>query len=81
MTIAIKHEEDSQTTIPRGDTIYKENDEVYFSCSKETLPKLHTITGNEDINVKNIMILGGSKIGEKSAKKLCEKKYRVPRLQ
>ncbi len=81
VTIALKPENETQTIIPRGDTIYNLNDEVYFSCPKESLNQLNKLTGHEEIDVKNIMILGGSKIGEKSARKLCEKKYRVKLIE
>ncbi|AOW21772.1 Trk system potassium transporter TrkA [Urechidicola croceus] len=81
ITIAVKHADSSQTHIPRGDTVFELGDEVYFSCPKESIPKLHILTGNESINVKDVMILGGSKIGEKSAKKLCQEKYRVKLIE
>ncbi|GAB1307641.1 Trk system potassium transporter TrkA [Urechidicola sp. KH5] len=81
ITIAVKRFEESQTIIPRGDTIFEMADEVYFSCPKESTSKLHTLIGKEDIPVKNVMILGGSKIGEKSARKLCQEKYRVKLIE
>ena len=81
ITIAVKHANNSQTIIPRGDTIFELGDEVYFSCPSESLPKLHTLTGIEEFNINNVMILGGSKIGEKSARKLCQEKFRVKLIE
>lgn len=81
ITIAVKRVDESQTMIPRGETLFKLADEVYFSCPKESLPKLHTLTGHESFAVKDVMILGGSKIGVKSAKKLCEEKYKVKLIE
>ena len=81
ITIAIKRFEESQTIIPRGDTVFEMADEVYFSCPKESLPKIHTLIGKESIRVKDVMILGGSKIGEKAATKLCQGKYKVKLIE
>lgn len=81
ITIAIKHQNDSQTIIPRGDTKFKLGDEVYFSCPKESLAKLHQLTGKEVHEIKDVMILGGSKIGNKSAKKLCNDRFKVKLIE
>lgn len=81
ITIAVKRINESQTLIPRGDTIFKLGDEVYFSCPKSSIHKLHLLTGKEAFAVKDVMILGGSKIGAKSAKKLCQEKYRVKLIE
>lgn len=81
ITIAVKHQNDLQTIIPRGDTTFELGDEVYFSCPKESLSKLHEITGKDAFEIKNVMILGGSKIGEKSANKLCKDNFRVKLIE
>jgi trk system potassium uptake protein TrkA len=81
ITIAVKHQNNLQTIIPRGDTTFELGDEVYFSCPKESLSKLHQITGKDAFEIKNVMILGGSKIGEKSAKKLCKDNFRVKLIE
>ena len=81
ITIAIKRQEESQTIIPRGDTVFEIGDEVYFSCPQGSLSKLHVLTGQESFAVKDVMILGGSKIGEKTARKLCLEKYRVKLIE
>lgn len=75
--IAVKRVDESQTIIPRGDTIFNMGDEVYFSCPQESIAKIHKLIGKESIHIKDVMILGGSKIGEKSAKKLCEERFNV----
>ena len=72
ITIAIKREGVAQTIIPRGDTVFKIKDQVYFSVTKDSINKLHTIIGSEQLNIKNVMILGGSSIGFKTARNLCE---------
>lgn len=81
ITIAVKRQDNTQTIIPRGDTVFEMGDEVYFSCPKDSLPKLCALTGKEAFTVKDVMILGGSKIGEKSARRLCEEKYRIKLIE
>ena len=81
ITIAVKRANDTQTLIPRGDTTFELGDEVYFSCPKSSLEKLHKLTGKEAYKVKDVMILGGSKIGDKSARKLCQEKYKVKLIE
>lgn len=77
ITIAIKREGVSQTIIPRGDTTYKLNDQVYFSVPNYSIDKLYGIIGKEHIDIKNVMILGGSRVGRKTARKLCKDDFKV----
>lgn len=81
ITIAIKREGISQTIIPRGDTTYRLNDQVYFSVPNYSLDKLSEIVGKKQINIKNVMILGGSSIGAKTATKLCEENFKVKLIE
>ncbi|MDG1111817.1 MAG: Trk system potassium transporter TrkA, partial [Polaribacter sp.] len=77
ITIAIKREGVSQTIIPRGDTKYEVDDQVYFSVPNYSIKKLYPIIGKKHLNIKNVMILGGSSIGEKTARNLCEDNFKV----
>ena len=81
ITIAIKREGVSQTIIPRGDTVYKLNDQVYFSVPNYSIEKLHPIIGKKHIDIKNVMILGGSSIGQKTARNLCEDNFKVKLIE
>ncbi|MBS9773656.1 MAG: Trk system potassium transporter TrkA [Tenacibaculum sp.] len=81
ITIAIKREGCTQTIIPRGDTEYKLNDQVYFSVPNYSIDKLYPIIGKEHINIKNVMILGGSNVGEKAARKLGNDNFRVKLIE
>lgn len=81
ITIAIKREEISQTIIPRGDTTYKLNDQVYFSVPHYSIESIHPIVGKENLNIKNVMILGGSSIGSKTARNLCEENFKVTLIE
>ena len=77
ITIAIKREGISQTIIPRGDTVYNINDQVYFSVPKRSIQQLNQITGHKQITIKNVMILGGSSIGFKTARNLCKENFNI----
>ncbi len=56
-----------QTIIPRGQDKILEEDLVYFFTNRESLPKLMKDAGKTLFEVKKVMILGGSRIGQKSA--------------
>ena len=77
ITIALKRENESETIIPRGNTVFKENDQVYFSVPKNHVGKIYTLIGKEKVGIKDVMILGGSKIGEKAAASLCSNNFNV----
>ena len=81
ITIAIKRESVSQTIIPRGDTEYKLNDQVYFSVPHYSIDSLYPIVGKEHLNIKNVMILGGSSIGSKTARNLCNENFKVKLIE
>lgn len=78
MSIAI-HRED-ETIIPRGETLIKEGDDCYFIAQKEGINRVLSLTGNETVDFRNVMILGGSTIGVKTAKALC-KDYKVKLIE
>ncbi len=75
--IAIKRDGVAQTIIPRGDTTFKLNDQVYFSAPNYSIEQLYPIIGKKQFDIKNVMILGGSNVGKKAAKKLCDDKFNV----
>ncbi len=77
ITIAIKREGVTQTIIPRGDTVYHLKDQVYFSVPKKSINALYPIIGEEQVHIKNVMILGGSSIGFKTARNLCKENFKV----
>jgi trk system potassium uptake protein TrkA len=81
ITIAIKREGVSQTIIPRGDTVYNIKDQVYFSVPKRSISKLYPIIGEQQLHIKNVMILGGSSIGFKTARNLCKENFKVKLIE
>ncbi len=79
--IAIQRFGTQYTIIPRGDTQFKEGDQVYFITTEEGLEQMYTLAGKVKEVLKNIMILGGSKIGYKTARGLCEHNFKVKLIE
>ncbi len=75
--IAIQREGTQFTVIPRGSTKFKAGDHAYFITSKEGEDELCSLIGKEKAKIKDVMILGGSKIGAKAAKDLSESGFNV----
>jgi trk/ktr system potassium uptake protein len=65
-----------KTIMVQGSTTLLENDIVYFISTQESIDQITTLCGQECYEIKNIMILGGSRIGVLTAE-LLEKKYKV----
>lgn len=80
-TIALKREHSTKTIIPRGDTVFHGEDQVYFSTPKEYLNDIYKLIGKEFFEVKDVMILGGSKIGAKSARNLCNENFKIKLIE
>ncbi|MRI01483.1 Trk system potassium transporter TrkA [Kriegella sp. EG-1] len=81
MPIALKRTGTQRTLIPRGDTIFKPGDQVYFITTKEGVDELYKLTGKRNEDIKNVMILGGSKVGFKTARDLCASKFNVKLIE
>jgi len=77
MPIVIKRKIGGETIIPRGDTLFKEGDQAYFITLQEGVEELNRLAAKKQKPIKNVMILGGSKIGQKSAQNLCDKKMNI----
>ncbi|WP_350285173.1 Trk system potassium transporter TrkA [uncultured Croceitalea sp.] len=81
MPIALQRMGTQYTLIPRGDTVFKEGDQVYFITSKGGVDELYKLTGVEKRDIKNVMVLGGSKVGFKTARDLCANKFNVKLIE
>jgi len=79
--IAIQRFGTQYTLIPRGDTLFKEGDQVYFIISKEGVEELYKLIGKQREDIKNVMILGGSNIGYKTARDLCKNRFKVKLIE
>ncbi len=81
MPIAIQRYATQYTLIPRGDTQFKEGDRVYFITTQKGVDEIYKLTGKVRVEIKNVMILGGSKIGYKAARDLCKHNFNVKLIE
>lgn len=77
MPIALQRNGTQYTIIPRGDTVFESHDMVYFITLKEGVEELYKLTGRSKEIIKNVMILGGGKIGSNTAKSLAAQKFNI----
>lgn len=75
--IALQRFGTQYTIIPRGDTKFEKDDQVYFTTDRNGVEQIVEMSGKEMKAIKNVMLLGGSKIGVRTAKELCESGYRL----
>ena len=69
--VAIKR--GNETIIPRGNDIIKLHDIVYFTTTKKHIPYIRQIAGKEHYpDVKNVMIMGGSRIAVRASQYVPE---------
>ncbi len=71
VTVAILRK--NQTIIPRGDTQFEDGDHAYFITQPDGVDSVLALSGKRKQDIKNIMILGGSKVGFHAAKRLSRK--------
>ncbi len=72
--VAIKREE--KTIIPRGNETLKYGDLIFVVTTPSFISNVFTLCGKEQFEIKNIVIVGASRIGIKTAS-LLEKNYNV----
>ena len=77
MPIAIQSKYSDTLKIPRGDTVFHKGDLAYFITLKEGVNDLYKLTGKVKKEVHNVMIIGGSSIGKRTAKELCNKHLNI----
>ncbi len=61
------------TIIPRGHNRFSRGDLVFVVSKPEIMDKVMLLTGKQKYEIKNAMILGGSRIGQKTAMELGKK--------
>lgn len=69
------------TIIPRGNTEFRRGDQVYFTTDRNGVEQIVAMSGKENREIRNVMILGGSKIGWRTTRELCERGYRVKLIE
>jgi trk system potassium uptake protein TrkA len=61
-----------KTLIPHGSSRFRENDHAYFIAQPEGVQKLLEIGEEELVDIKDVMIMGGSKIGFHASRRLSK---------
>ncbi len=69
-----------KTIIPKGYDRFELNDTAYMISTQAGVHKLMKYSGKKPFEIKNIMILGGSRIGKRTALEL-EKKFNVKLIE
>ncbi len=67
-TVAITR--DGRTIIPHGSDTYMEGDMIYIITKEDSVKEVMAFSGQRNIEIKNLMILGGSQIGMRIALEL-----------
>ena len=65
---AVAISRNNRTIIPKGDDIMQVDDHIYIITNPDGIPSLLKTAGKEKLELNNVMFLGGSRIGIKSAK-------------
>ncbi|ERM81558.1 potassium transporter TrkA [Rhodonellum psychrophilum GCM71 = DSM 17998] len=67
---------DQLTIIPKGNTIIRNNDHVFFISNKKNVESIIAILDQKRVDIKNVMIIGGDDMAFATSLKL-EAEYRV----
>ncbi|MDN3670568.1 Trk system potassium transporter TrkA [Echinicola jeungdonensis] len=67
---------DQMTIIPKGNTVLRNNDHVYFISNKKANESIIDLMEQREVTIRNLMIIGGDDLAFTSALKL-EEEYRV----
>jgi trk system potassium uptake protein len=71
ITVAILRE--NRTIIPHGENKFQSGDHAYFISQPDGVEEVLGLAGKKKQEIKNVMILGGSKVGFHAAKSLSRK--------
>ena len=67
---------DQKTIIPKGNTIIRNNDHVFFISNKKNTESIMEVLGQKKVVIKNVMIIGGDDMAVTTALRLQDK-FRV----
>ena len=73
-------EKSDRFVIPSGDTVIHEEDNLYLLATKEKLERIFHMIGRPSIVIKDVVLVGGSKIGIYIAKQLIQGRKRDARM-
>ncbi len=63
----------TQTIVPTGNDTFMINDQIFIITTQDASEDIMKIVGKENVQIENVMILGGGRIGRKAAKLLEDK--------
>ncbi len=81
MPIAIERSGSQNVIIPRGDTVFENDDHVYFITCEDGVDELYKLMGTKKHKVSNVMVLGGGRVGFRVSKELSTQGYYVKLIE
>ena len=81
MPIAIERSGSQDAINPRGDTVFKNDDHVYFITCEDGVDELYKLMGTKKHKVNNVMVLGGGRVGFRVSKELSSQGYKVKLIE
>lgn len=77
---AVAIHRNNKTIIPKGNDMFKVNDLAYVITKPQGVEMLMRLAGKETIDIRNVMIVGGGRIGRKTAQ-LLEREMNVKLIE
>ncbi len=77
---AVAIHRNSNTIIPKGNDAIIANDQTYVITKKEGIQELLMLGGKQEIDIKNIMVVGGGRVGRTACKRL-EKELNIKLIE
>lgn len=77
---AVAIHRNGKTIIPKGDDVFKVNDLAYVITKPQGIDSLMRLGGKEIVDIRNVMIVGGGRIGRKTAQ-LLEREMNVKLIE
>ncbi len=71
---------DNETIIPHGENFFRQDDHAYFIAQPNGLQQVMSLAGTESFSIKDVTILGGSKLGIQAAR-ILSSKYNVKLIE
>ena len=62
-----------ETIIPHADTVFEQGDLAYIIGRANQLENINRVAGKHTVNIKNVMIAGGGRIGRYAAMTLKDR--------
>lgn len=69
-----------RTILPRGHTILRKNDQVFVLARPKVMPHVIRIMGKSNARIEDVMVLGGTSLGDRIAAQLSERKGNTIKL-